>query len=168
MLVCHKVSQTNGLNYKILSFQSSGATSSRSRCWQVLSKDCEWESVSSPSLLAYSGLLASFGIWGLVKMSPQTLPSSSYDILCVFKFSILIGIQVLSDEGPTLLHYHFTLTNYIYNGTISKWSHVLRYQGLGLHEFWGNAIQPITIAVILWYNTKYIFGVHPQFLAPNS
>lgn len=49
---------------------------------------------------------------------------------------------------------------------MKSWSEIL---GLGLHhEFWGNAIQPIAIAVILWYNKRYIFGLHLQFLAHNS
>ena len=96
------------------------------------------ENLLYASLLASGGLLAIFGILGLVNTSPLAWPSCSCHFLpvCVclwpnfpfYKHTSRIGLR------SVVFQYDFISTNYVCNDHISQNGHVLWYWRLGLNH----------------------------------
>lgn len=80
--LCHELGSLNNRN---LLFHSSGTESSKPRCQQIwFPLSSVRENLSHASRLAPRGLLVTLVIPWLMEASPQSLPSSSCDILPVY------------------------------------------------------------------------------------
>ena len=76
--------------------------------------------------------LVFFGFCSIIPISAFLLMCCAPCMCVCVQISLFYKDTVILDLGPTGPRYNLILSNYIYDGSFLKYSHLLKYWGLGL------------------------------------